>query len=94
MLLVPKSNPAGVRSVYRLRAGGRRLAVGTAGVPIGDYTRKLLRAHAAHVDPAHEHASARSRTSASIIAKVALGSADAGFAYLTDGWSAQRPRRA
>src|SRR3954467_14911610 len=43
VLITPRSNPARLRSVYGLRAGGRRLAVGTAGVPIGAYTRQVLR---------------------------------------------------
>src|SRR3954451_21182508 len=39
VLLIPKDNPGDVRSVYSLRTGDRRLAIGTAGVPIGNYTR-------------------------------------------------------
>ena len=31
-----------MRSVYSLRTGSRRLSVGTAGVPIGAYTRQIL----------------------------------------------------
>ena len=43
VVLVPASNPAGIRSIYDLNRGEqKRLAVGTAGVPIGDYTRRLL----------------------------------------------------
>ena len=40
---MPPGNPGDVRSVYALRDGGLRLAIGNAGVPIGDYTRRLLR---------------------------------------------------
>ena len=43
VMVTPKDNPAGLRSVYALRSGHHRLAVGTAGVPIGAYTRQLLR---------------------------------------------------
>jgi molybdate transport system substrate-binding protein len=84
VLLVPSGNPGNVRSVYSLRDGGRRIAIGTAGVPVGDYTRKLLRrmrlssilsANTVSVEP----------NVSSIVSKVALGSADAGFAYVTDG---------
>src|SRR5919107_6449206 len=42
VLITPKGNPGGVRSVYSLRTGSRRLSVGTAGVPLGAYTRQLL----------------------------------------------------
>ena len=43
VMIVPKGNPKNIRSVYRLRSGGRRLAIGNRGVPIGAYTRTLLR---------------------------------------------------
>src|ERR1700710_274892 len=43
VLIVPKGNPGNIRSVYTLRSGGKRLAVGNAGVPVGSYTRQLLR---------------------------------------------------
>src|SRR3712207_8005438 len=43
VLLVPRANRSGVRSVYSLRNRRRRLAVGTPDVPIGAYTRRLLR---------------------------------------------------
>lgn len=87
VLLVPRSNPGRVRSVESLRAGRRRLAVGVAGVPIGAYTRRvlgrlglssILRANRVSSEP----------NVASIVSKVALGSADAGFAYVTDARAA------
>src|SRR3954467_8337972 len=83
VLITPRSNPARLRSVYGLRAGGRRLAVGTAGVPIGAYTRQVLRrmqltsildANTVSLEPNVN----------SIVAKVGLGSADAGFSYFSD----------
>src|SRR6188472_1536993 len=43
VLLIPNSNPGNITSVYSLRSGGRKLSIGTAGVPIGGYTRQLLR---------------------------------------------------
>lgn len=84
VLLVPDANPGHVRSVQSLRAGRRRLAVGAAGVPIGAYTRRVL---------ARMRLSSILRTNtvsnepnvSGIVSKVALGSADAGFAYVTDG---------
>ena len=87
-----RNNPAGLRSVYGLRTGGHRLAVGTAGVPIGAYTRQLLRAHAADVDPHARTRSASSRTSTASSRRSALGSADAGFAYFTDCAGGRGPR--
>jgi molybdate transport system substrate-binding protein len=83
VLIVPKGNPGHVRSVYTLRSGGRRLAIGTSGVPIGDYTRKLLRR--LHLSSILSSNTVSQETNvANITSMVALGSADAGFVYVTD----------
>jgi molybdate transport system substrate-binding protein len=42
ILIVPKSNPARIHSVFDLRKPGVKLVVGAAGVPVGDYTRIVL----------------------------------------------------
>src|SRR3954462_1868056 len=42
VMITPRSNPARLRSVFDLRRGRHRLGVGTAGVPIGAYTRTIL----------------------------------------------------
>ena len=84
VLLVPRGNPGRVKSVYTLRGGGRRLAIGTAGAPIGDYTRKLLRRMRLTSILRSNTLSLEPKV-ASIVSKVALASADAGFAYVTDG---------
>lgn len=84
VLLVPESNPGNVTSVYSLRDGGRRIAIGTAGVPIGDYTRKLL-ARMRLSSILSSNTVSQETNVAGITSKVALGSADAGFAYVTDG---------
>jgi molybdate transport system substrate-binding protein len=84
VLLVPKSNPGRIRSVYSLRSGGRRLAIGAAGVPVGDYTRLLLRR--LRLSGILRNNTVSNETNvANVVSKVALGSADAGFAYVTDG---------
>src|SRR5207244_2489730 len=41
-ILVPRSNPAGVHSVYDLRRKGVKIVIGDASVPIGAYTRQIL----------------------------------------------------
>ncbi|MBA3746869.1 MAG: molybdate ABC transporter substrate-binding protein [Solirubrobacterales bacterium] len=84
VLIVPKANPAAIKSVYTLRKGGLRLAVGNMGVPIGGYTRALLRRLGLSRVLASNTVSQESSV-AGIVSKVALGSADAGFAYATDG---------
>jgi len=86
VLLVPNANPAGITSVYSLRGGGKKLAVGAAGVPIGAYTRSLLKRLRLSSVLTRNTISLESNV-ANITAKVALGSADAGFVYTTDARS-------
>ena len=83
VLLVPARNPAHIRSVYSLRRGGLRLSVGTPGVPVGAYTRKVLTRMRLSKVLSINRVSQESNV-AQITSKVALGSADAGFAYVTD----------
>jgi molybdate transport system substrate-binding protein len=84
VLLVPNANPGNVRSVYSLRSGGRRLAIGSPGVPIGAYTRRLLSRLRLTSILRTNRVSNESNVSG-VVSKVALGSADAGFTYVTDG---------
>ena len=82
VLVVPKANPAGLRSVYDLRRAGVKLLVGAATVPVGAYARTALaRLGLTRVLDAvvSEESDARS-----ILGKVGLGEADAGFVYATD----------
>lgn len=84
VLLVPRANPAGIRSVYTLRRGGLRLSIGNRGVPIGDYTRQLLRRLGLSAVLTRNTVSQESNV-ANVVTKVRDGAADAGFAYVTDG---------
>lgn len=84
VLLVPKSNPGGIRSVYSLRKGNRRLAVGVPGVPVGDYTRTLL-ARMRLSSILTTNTVTLEASVSGITSKVALGAVDAGFTYITDG---------
>lgn len=83
-LLVPNGNPGKIRSVYSLRAGGRRLAIGGSGVPVGSYTRTLLKRLGLSRILTSNTVSEESNA-AGVVSKIALGSAGAGFAYVTDG---------
>ena len=84
IMIVPKSNPGGVRSVYSLRKGGLRVAIGTPGVPSGSYTRSVLKRLGLTKALSKNTVSQESNV-AGIVSKVGLGSADVGFAYVTDG---------
>ena len=82
VLIVPRANPARIHSVYDLQRDGIKLVVGAAGVPIGDYTRKLL----ANLDLSSvlKNVVSYEDDVKLVVAKVALGEADAGFVYRTD----------
>ena len=92
VMVTPTNNPAGLRSVYGLRTGSHRLAVGTAGVPIGVYTRQLLRRMQLTSILSTNTVSLEPSVN-SIIAKVGLGSADAGLSYFTDYLAAKNRLR-
>jgi len=81
-LIVPKSNPAGITSVFRLRRSGIKLVVAAPAVPVGSYTRQILRnlgLTSVLANTVSQEPDVRSVTT-----KVALGEADAGFVYATD----------
>lgn len=82
ILIVPKSNPAHIHSAYDLTHDGVKLVVATPGVPVGDYTRTVL--HNLGLDAALSNVVSNESDVREVLAKVALGEADAGFVYTTD----------
>ncbi len=82
VLVVPNSNPAGINSVFDLRKSGIKLLVGTPTVPIGSYTRTILKNLA--LTSVLSNVVSQETDVRSILSKVALGEADAGFVYITD----------
>ena len=83
IVLVPRSNPAGIRSVYDLRRDGVKVVIGDRTVPIGTYTRQILDALGITADVTKNVVSEETDVKG-IATKVALGEADAGFVYRTD----------
>jgi molybdate transport system substrate-binding protein len=82
VLVVPRSNRAHIRSVYDLRRPRVRLVVAAPAVPAGAYARRVLsrlKLSAALRNVVSEEPDVRG-----VLAKVALGTADAGFVYATD----------
>lgn len=76
-------------------AAGVTLAVGAAGVPIGDYTAKVLaRLPAAERKAIERNVRSREPDVASIAARVREGAVDAGFVYATDVRAAKGALRA
>jgi molybdate transport system substrate-binding protein len=83
IVLVPRSNPAGIKSVYDLRRPGLKIVIGDKTVPIGTYARQLLDTIGITNDVMKNVVSNETDVKG-IVAKVALGEADAGFVYKTD----------
>jgi molybdate transport system substrate-binding protein len=86
VMIVPAGDPAGVKSVYGLRRGGLRLSIGTAGVPVGDYTRRLLQRLRLSGVLSSNKVSQQTNVG-QVLTQVAFGAADAGFVYVTDALS-------
>jgi molybdate transport system substrate-binding protein len=83
IVLVPRSNPAHIQSVYDLRREGVKIVIGDSTVPIGTYTRQILDALGITAEVTSNVVSEETDVKG-IVTKVALGEADAGFVYRTD----------
>jgi molybdate transport system substrate-binding protein len=83
VIIVPKGNPAGIKSVFDLRRPGLKLVVGTPTVPIGAYTRQVL-SNIGISKAVLANVVSQERDVKTIVTKLALGVGDAGFAYVTD----------
>ncbi len=82
VLVVARGNPLHLRGVRDLERPGARIVMAAAGVPVGDYTRTVL----ARLKLSRLVGKAVSQETdvRAVLAKVALGEADAGFVYSTD----------
>jgi molybdate transport system substrate-binding protein len=83
IVLVPRSNPAKIRSVYDLRRKGVKVVIGDSTVPIGVYTRQILDTLGI-TEEVGKNVVSQETDVKGIVSKVALGEADAGFVYRTD----------
>ena len=82
VLIVPRSNPARLTSVYDLRRKQVKLVVAAPAVPVGSYTRTVLRRLG--LSSVLGKVVSQESDVKSVVGKVALGQADAGFVYVTD----------
>lgn len=82
VLIVPRSNPAGLMSVYDLSRKDVKLVVAAPAVPVGSYTRTVLRKLG--LSPVLAKVVSQESDVKGVVGKVALGQADAGFVYVTD----------
>ncbi|MBA2385193.1 MAG: molybdate ABC transporter substrate-binding protein [Actinobacteria bacterium] len=86
VIVVPGANEAGIRGLDDLGGNGVRVVIGDQGVPVGDYARQALTA--AGADDVLENVVSLEDDVKGVVAKVALGEADAGFVYSTDAKAA------
>jgi molybdate transport system substrate-binding protein len=82
VLIVPNRNPGQVHSIYDLRKRGETLVIGDSAVPVGAYTRQVLAK--LHLTGLLSHVKSNDADVKQVVSQVALGQADAGFAYATD----------
>jgi molybdate transport system substrate-binding protein len=86
VVVVPRSNPAAIRTVFDLTKPGVRIVVAGAGVPVGSYTLQILRNMNLSAGVLRNVVS-RETDVREVLSKVALGEGDAGFVYSTDAKS-------
>ncbi len=82
VLIVPKSNPAGITSVYDLARKNVKLVIAAPAVPVGSYTRTVLKKMG--LSSVLTKVVSQESDVKGVVGKVALGQADAGFVYATD----------
>jgi molybdate transport system substrate-binding protein len=83
VVVVPKANPAKIHSVYNLTKSGVNLVIAGSGVPVGSYTLQVLK-NMNLSGAVLKNVVSRETDVREVLAKVALGEADAGFVYATD----------
>jgi molybdate transport system substrate-binding protein len=82
LVILPRANPANIRSVYDLRKKGIKLVIAGPGVPVGSYTLQVLKNM--NLTSVLSNVVSRETDVREVLTKVALGEADAGFVYSTD----------
>jgi molybdate transport system substrate-binding protein len=83
VIVVPKSNPAGIKSIYDLTNEGVKIDLASTSVPAGAYTQQILR-QMGLVQKVLPNVVSQETDVRTVLTKVALGQADAGFVYATD----------
>jgi molybdate transport system substrate-binding protein len=73
--------------VRDLERSGLRIVMAAAGVPVGDYTRKVL--ERLGLSDLVDKAVSQENDVRGVLSKVVLGEADAGFVYATDAKTVQ-----
>jgi molybdate transport system substrate-binding protein len=82
VVIVPRSNPAKIKTIHDLKRHGVKLVVADPGVPVGAYTRQVLKR--LKLTSILDNVVSEETDVREVLAKVALGEGDAGFVYSTD----------
>ena len=83
VIVVPKSNPAGIKSIYDLTKPGVTIDIANSGVPVGSYTLQIL-SQMNLTKPVIANVVSQETDVREVLSKVAAGQVDAGFVYSTD----------
>ena len=82
VVVIAHGNPLHLAGVPALEKPGLRIVMAAAGVPVGDYTRKVLARMG--LSDLVDKAVSQETDVREVLSKVVLGEADAGFVYATD----------
>ena len=82
VVVVAHGNPKHIGKVQALEKPGLKIVMAAAGVPVGDYTRKVLKRLG--LSDLVDRAVSQETDVREVLSKVVLGEADAGFVYATD----------
>jgi molybdate transport system substrate-binding protein len=90
-LIIPRDNPAEISSLSDLAKPGLKIVIGTKDVPVGDYALQIINklGNDSAYGPEYKEKVLANIISQEtnvnyVVTKVALGEADAGFAYVSD----------
>ena len=90
-VIVPNDNPANIMNLMDLSRPGIKISIGTKDLPAGDYARQVLDKLAndseygsVYKGKVMANIVSEETTVSLIMSKVALGEADAGFAFISD----------
>ena len=83
VVIVPKSNPAGIKTFEDIAKPGVKLVLAEEGVPVGDYAREALTSAGIETQ-AMANVVSNEQDDASVVAKITSGEADAGIVYVSD----------
>lgn len=83
VIVVPRKNPANIRSIYNLTKPDVKIDIAAKGVPVGNYTLQILQ-NMNLTNAVLKNVVSQETDVREVLAKVALGEVDAGFVYSTD----------